>query len=451
MLDVDAQPPEGLDHHPRILAVESAGQDARPVGHRGDDQRPVGQALRARARGRPPEAADPSRVRSASLPDSHWSLVVCSCRASILVPRLLVLTEYRDNDLAHTTLEMRFRSSSVSIPRMRNRFCREAAPEISDTCAALQPRFSASTDLDGRVGLPFVRRGRHGDPERPGALAEDGVALRARVGPRPAGSRPRRAERSRSWLDPLEQSRADPDQRRPLLDGRLEIIRHPHRSSSRGKPVRCRRSSRSSRSATNDAARRLRRRPQRGHRHQADDRDRSARRDRFTSASTWSAVQPCLLVSPEVLTCKQTDGRRREGRRRFVEGLQQLERVHRVDHDDHGESFLDLVGLQVSNQVPADGIPEVGQRFRLPPEFLGIVLAQVAGPGRRQAAGSIPVGCAWSRRPGGRPRRHGRTAAPPRRSGSGSSSRFSRIRSSFMIAVVGQLSGLTVGASGRKA
>ena len=36
-----------IDHHSGILAVERPGQNARPVGHRRDDERPVRQTLRA--------------------------------------------------------------------------------------------------------------------------------------------------------------------------------------------------------------------------------------------------------------------------------------------------------------------------------------------------------------------------------------------------------------------
>ncbi len=45
--DGDAERFERLNHDPRVLAVERPGQRARPIGQRGDDQRAIGQALRA--------------------------------------------------------------------------------------------------------------------------------------------------------------------------------------------------------------------------------------------------------------------------------------------------------------------------------------------------------------------------------------------------------------------
>ena len=92
-----------------------------------------------------------------------------------------------------------------------------------------------------------------------------------------------------------------------------------------------------------------------------------------------SGVQPCLLGSRGGIDLQADAGGSLEVLRGLVEGSQQLERVDRMDHPHHRQRFLDLVGLQVSNQVPADRIFEVRQGFGLPPELLRIVFAEVAG------------------------------------------------------------------------
>ena len=59
-----------------------------------------------------------------------------------------------------------------------------------------------------------------------------------------------------------------------------------------------------------------------------------ARQAAIDSASLriCSGVQPCLLGSSEVLTCRQTPGGSSTVRARVVEGSQQLERVDRMNH-----------------------------------------------------------------------------------------------------------------------
>ncbi len=182
----------------------------------------------------------------------------------------------------------------------------------------------------------------------------------------------------------------------------------PIESSASGKPVRRRKRVAQLAEPAERRPRRLGRRPERGHRHQADDRDRAAGRDRLGVAQDlFDRSSHACSASPEVLTCKQTPGGSLERLRRLVERSQQLERVDGMDHPDHGECFLDLVGLQVSNQVPADRIAEVGQGFALPPELLGIVLAEVAGSAGDQ--GPDPLRRALLRH-GDQP--HGVRAAP---------------------------------------
>ena len=46
--DLDAQPAEAVDHHPRVFAIERAGERRNAVRQRRADQRPIRNALRPR-------------------------------------------------------------------------------------------------------------------------------------------------------------------------------------------------------------------------------------------------------------------------------------------------------------------------------------------------------------------------------------------------------------------
>ncbi len=48
VIDPDAERFESLDHDPRVLAVQSAGQRAGAIGHRRNCKGAIGEALRAR-------------------------------------------------------------------------------------------------------------------------------------------------------------------------------------------------------------------------------------------------------------------------------------------------------------------------------------------------------------------------------------------------------------------
>ena len=392
MLDGDAQPPQGLDHHPRVLAVEGAGQDARPVGHRGDDQRAVGQALRAGdADDRPGRRTRPGlNLISAG-----------SCSGIGFIPEHLI------RDGCQKRVVRRSPSSSGRDSAMRNRFCRDVAPEISATCAALQPR-SLGEHRSGSPRWPFPCPGGAVTATRRAPARSPRTALRCAPGWATTGRIAPSACRTIADHGSTPSNSAEPTrtQRRPLLDGRLEVVRHPHRQLVQGqaRPP----SQRLAQLAERDERRpgRLGRRPQRGHRHQADDRDRPAGRDRLGVGEDLDRDSShACSASPEVLTCRQTAGGSATIRRGFVEDLQELERVDRVDHADHRKSLLDLVGLQVADQMPADGIRR--GRPGLPPSSRapGDSSRPGRGPRRPRAAGSTRAGSAWSRRPGGRTRR----------------------------------------------
>ena len=132
-----------------------------------------------------------------------------------------------------------------------------------------------------------------------------------------------------------------------------------------------------------------------------------------------SDVQPCLLGFARGIDLQADRRRIAQVRRRLVEDSQQLERVDRMNHPDHRQRFLDLVGLQVSNQMPADRRVKVGQSLDLAPELLGIVFAEIAGSAGDQRPDRIRRDFSWSRRPAARRRPVARIGAPPRRSGAG--------------------------------
>ena len=48
-----------------------------------------------------------------------------------------------------------------------------------------------------------------------------------------------------------------------------------------------------------------------------------------------------------------------------------------MNHSHEGQGFLDLVGLQVSNQVPANRFGAIGQNLAFLPKFLGVVFAEI--------------------------------------------------------------------------
>ena len=106
------------------------------------------------------------------------------------------------------------------------------------------------------------------------------------------------------------------------------------------------------------------------------------------SSRILSADQPCLDSSPDVLTCKQIEGGLDSSRQR-VQQLQELERIDSVDHPHQRHGPPGLVGLEVPDEMPAHGLFELRQRFDLPPELLGVVLAQVEHARRDQRADQI--------------------------------------------------------------
>ena len=106
------------------------------------------------------------------------------------------------------------------------------------------------------------------------------------------------------------------------------------------------------------------------------------------SARILSADQPCLDSSPDVLTCKQIEGGLDSSRQR-VEQLQELERIDSVDHPHQRHGPPGLVGLEVPDEMPAHGLFELRQRIDLPPELLGVVLAQVEHARRDQGTDQL--------------------------------------------------------------
>ena len=135
------------------------------------------------------------------------------------------------------------------------------------------------------------------------------TALRwRRDGPGPAGPPLRHGGRSRSWLNPFKKGRTDPDQGCPFLDGNLEIIRHAHRQLHQGQVRKRPQRVANFRSRMNEARASSAVVPSAAIvinptigivRHSAID---------AASLKICSIVQPCLLASPEVFTCKQTAG-----------------------------------------------------------------------------------------------------------------------------------------------
>ena len=69
-----------------------------------------------------------------------------------------------------------------------------------------------------------------------------------------------------------------------------------------------------------------------------------------------------------------------------------------MDQPHHGERFLDLVGLKVSNQVPADRVLKLGQSVNLGPKLLRVVFAEVAYSAGNQRPDPFRVGFSLSPR-----------------------------------------------------
>ena len=63
-----------------------------------------------------------------------------------------------------------------------------------------------------------------------------------------------------------------------------------------------------------------------------------------------------------------------------------------MNHPHHGERFLDLVGLKVSDQVPVNGIAEVGELVHLGPKFLRVVFSEVTGTTLDQGSDPFAAG-----------------------------------------------------------
>ena len=206
----------------------------------------------------------------------------------------------------------------------------------------------------------------------------------------------------------------------------------PIDSSGSGRPVRWRSASRVSRSRTNEGRAVSASVP-----HAAiviRPTIRIARQAAIASASsqTCSGDQPCLVSSPEVLTWRQTGGASGSSRARESRRLEQLQRIDRVDHLDHGQGSLRLVRLEVADQVPAHRLSEAAQGLGLPPELLGIVLAQVDSTppqpaGRTSSTGHFLVTATSVTASGARPDRRAAAAILAR-----TSSRFRRISSRLL-------------------
>ena len=76
----------------------------------------------------------------------------------------------------------------------------------------------------------------------------------------------------------------------------------------------------------------------------------------------------------------------------FVDGLQQMERIHRLDQGDVRKDQLELVGLEMADEVPFDILRHLGDFLR---QFLRPVLAEdtLAGPvGLHQAGDRVEFG-----------------------------------------------------------
>ena len=273
------------------------------------------------------------------------------------------------------------------MPETRNVFSREVSPESSATCDALQPERLGQHGRGSRRS-PSPSRGRpRRRRARPRRARRARRSARARAGRGRAGRCPGRAASARSRADPLEQRRADPDERRPFLD-RPSRSRStsPSRGGRAARPVRARRSSRSL--SQPDERRpgglggRCRSaaiviRPTTG----TSGRPRSPRR----RGQIASGDQPCLAASPEVFTWRQTgggSGRSAAGRR--APGAASASRP-RGPSRTIGRVFFALFPCKwpIRCQRTGDGAERLGLR----PEFLRVVLAEVASrPARRAAA-----------------------------------------------------------------
>ena len=165
------------------------------------------------------------------------------------------------------------------------------------------------------------------------------VSPRSRVGQdrqdRPVGM----GQRSRSWSTPSKSAEPTRTKVAPSSMAVSKSFDIPIDSSASGRPVSRLSRLASSRSRTNDSravsavvpSAAIVIKPTIGIASQAA----------IDSASLkiCSAVQPCLLGSSEVLTCRQTPGGSLRLAAASFEGSQQLERVDRMNHPHHAEVF----------------------------------------------------------------------------------------------------------------
>ena len=200
----------------RVSSLSRApGQRARAVGHRGDDQGAIGQAL---------GAGDANRCgRRRSAPGFDRDFGGVRRHGSVITLRGKV------GPASGEAAASRRRSSSGVRPTTRNRFCREVSPERRAICDGRQPRLSASTAPMAALALPFSGGAVTATRSAPRSLAEDGISPGPGLGVHGERSFPGHGPSARSCLDPFEQRGAHPHQGRPFLDRGLEIAGHAHR------------------------------------------------------------------------------------------------------------------------------------------------------------------------------------------------------------------------------
>ncbi len=346
-----------LDHDPGILAVERTGEPALPLGQRGDDQGPIGQALRARhANARAARRRGERRERDLGGVVGHASRRGGGCQGE---GRFGVL------------------SSSGVMRSMRRRFSRDVSPVSRLISDRLSWRTSASISTIAALASPLSgaavtdTRSRPARSPRIASLFALGCALTPRTVPRGWSEsaimvrRPRRGPTRPGRASRLPGS---PPRNRPTSPSKGAGSARPiaPTSSSRSPRSRAKYGRAASPSAPSGA---IVIRPTTGMCRTPATADESE--------SSPSAVQPCFDGSDDVLTWRQTPGgstRPRVSDNSSSASSSLSESTPWIIRT-RGKRAPCLVALEVPDVMPADG--QVGQRLGLRPELLGIVLTEV--------------------------------------------------------------------------